>query len=171
SVTSGVSKLQGGQAAALIDGTWDSVAIKSALGKNFAVAKLPTININGTATQTISLMGYKMLGVNKNTKYPNTAHALAQFLTDKTSQIDRVKDLGWGPSNKEAQQDPAAKNDPAIQAVQEQAQYSLPQTVMVGTFWDPMAAIGSYLITEKGNPLTPAALTKLMNDTKSAICE
>ena len=66
--------------AAGIDGSWDAAAIKNVLGDNFGAVKLPTINVNGEDKQMISLHGYKLLGVNARSKYPNAAQLLADYL-------------------------------------------------------------------------------------------
>ena len=47
-----------------IDGSWNSKKVAEYLGDDYGAAKLPTIDVNGTATQIISMNGYKLLGVN-----------------------------------------------------------------------------------------------------------
>ncbi|MDP4119920.1 MAG: extracellular solute-binding protein, partial [Bacillota bacterium] len=170
-VTSGVSGMQNGNVAALIDGTWDAPAIKKALGSNFGVVKLPTININGQNTQMVDFLGYRALGVNINTKFPATAHALAAYLSSKDCQEQLASNLEICPSNIEALNDSAIASDPVISAMKEQQKNSIEQTEISGCFWDPVASVGSYLYEPDGNPIDDASLKALLKDTMSAIEE
>ena len=154
-LSSEVAKIPTGMAAdpqivaAGIDGTWDTVAIQEALGDNYGAAKLPTIKINGTDKPMISLHGYKLMGVNAVTKFPNAAQLLADFLTNEESQIKRAKDLGWGPSNENAKKDAAVTGSEAITAALEQSENSVAQVNMADTFWSPMATLGNTLWKDK----------------------
>ncbi|MBQ2470360.1 MAG: extracellular solute-binding protein, partial [Ruminococcus sp.] len=60
-----------------VDGSWNTNADQKALGDNFGAAKLPTINVDGTDKQLISLFGYKYIGVNAASKFPASAQILA----------------------------------------------------------------------------------------------
>lgn len=154
-LSSEVAKIPTGMAAnpqivaAGIDGTWDTNAIKEALGDNYGAAKLPTIKVKGEDKQMISLHGYKLIGVNSVSKYPNAAQALADFLTNEESQIKRAEGLGWGPSNTKAKESDAVKNSDSITAVLEQSENSVPQVNMSDTFWSPMATLGNTLWKDK----------------------
>ena len=137
--------------AAGVDGSWNTNAVKDALGDNFGAAKLPTINVNGEDKQIISLHGYKYIGVKSTTKYPYCAQALANFLTSKEAQLKRAEVLGWGPSNNEAVTDPVVTGNIALTAIIEQAKNSVPQTGISETFWTPMGALGNYLWKNNGS--------------------
>lgn len=130
-----------------VTGTWSASAIKEKLGDNFAVAKLPTINVNGEDKQMISMHGYKLMGVNVKTKYPLTSRALACYLSGEKCQTERAEALGFGPSNLKALENDVSKNDPTLVAINEQQKYSIPQLIISNGFWDPMAAFGEYIYT------------------------
>ena len=134
-----------------IDGPWNVTADLAALGDNFGAAKLPTINVNGEDKQIISLHGFKYIGVNAVSKYPYAAQALADFLTNKESQVERAKAVAWAPSNEEALKDPAVTENAALSAIFEQKQYSVLQSGIAETFWTPMGALGNYLWQESAN--------------------
>ena len=134
-----------------IDGPWNVTADLAALGDNFGAAKLPTINVNGEDKQIISLHGFKYIGVNAVSKYPYAAQALADFLTNKDSQVERAKAVAWAPSNEEALKDPAVTENAALSAIFEQKQYSVLQSGIAETFWTPMGALGNYLWQESAN--------------------
>ena len=144
-------------AAAGIAGSWNMAAIKETLGDNAGYAIIPTININGTATQTINMLGYKFLGVNSQSKYPGTAQVLAYYLTNYKCQMERAEMLDWTPCNIEAQNSAFVRNNPSMVALMEQSYYSVPQTAIAATFWDSLAALGTYML-QGGSDLSTKAL-------------
>lgn len=134
-----------GTTAAGIAGSWNIAAVKEALGDNAGFAIIPTIEIDGVATQTINMFGYKFLGVNSQSSYPVTSQVLAYYLTNYDCQMERAEVLEWAPSNADAQQSDLVKNNPSMSALMAQTEYSVPQTALAGTFWDPLAALGTYM--------------------------
>lgn len=131
--------------AAGFDGSWNIAAAQKALGTNYGAAKLPTISIKGTDTQIISMNGYKLMGVNSRTQYPNAAHLLAEYLTNDECQRKRLDELGWIPSNWDLSLSYVAEANAGCGACLEQAEYSVPQVNVANTFWSPMGSLGSYL--------------------------
>ncbi|MBQ2971302.1 MAG: extracellular solute-binding protein [Ruminococcus sp.] len=150
--------------AAGIDGSWDAAAIKNVLGDNFGAVKLPTINVNGEDKQMISLHGYKLLGVNARSKYPNAAQLLADYLSGEACQLERAEKNSWGPSNTVAAASEAATSNVAIKAALDQSLYSIPQINMSSTFWDPMGTLGNNLFKEEAKYDTET-LTALLDKT------
>ncbi|MEG1687414.1 MAG: extracellular solute-binding protein, partial [Angelakisella sp.] len=69
-----------GSVAAGISGTWNAGDIKTALGDNYGVCKLPTFTCGGAQVQMSSYAGTKLIGVNSQTKSPLDAMALAEWL-------------------------------------------------------------------------------------------
>lgn len=159
-----VSQLSEGVCAAGIDGSWDTKAAMEALGDDFGAVKLPTINIGGKDTQIVSMHGYKMIGVNKSSKFPETAQLLANYLTNEESQLKRAQELYWGPSNTKAAANEVVTSNIAIKAILEQSKYSVPQVAVTQQFWDPMANLGNKLYSPDAKYDT-ATLTKLLKDT------
>ncbi len=135
-----------------IDGSWNSEPDAKALGENFGATKLPTIKVNGKDTQMISMYGYKMIGVNANTKYPRTAQILAYYLSSEECQQQRCKELGWSPTNKVVAESKDATGNVSIQALLAQSEHAVPQLNVSTTFWDPMANLGNKLVAEETNP-------------------
>lgn len=154
-----VDGFKNGTVAAGIAGAWNIAAIKETLGDNAGYAIMPTIDINGTATQSINMFGYKFLGVNSQSKFPGTSQVLAHYLTNEECQLKRVEALEWGPSNANVQNNDIVKNNPSMAALMAQTEYSVPQTGLAGTFWDPLAALGTYMC-EPSSDLSDAALQK-----------
>lgn len=141
-----------GTVAAGIDGNWDFAVDTDALGENFGAAKLPTVNVNGTAEQIISMHGYKMIGVNSLSAYPKAAQLLADYLTDEHAQTVRAEKLGWGPSNINAAADTAVTGNVGLAAILEQSKYSVPMRDIAYTFWTPTGLLGSYVSKGDSDP-------------------
>ncbi len=131
--------------AAGIDGSWNAAAVEDALGDDFGAVKLPTINVNGTDEQIVSMHGYKLIGVNSHSKHLDAAEVLADFLTSEEAQLKRAQVLSWGPSNNEAVKDPSVTDNVALSAILEQSKYSVPQVNIADTFWSPMGTLGNTL--------------------------
>lgn len=136
--------------AAGIDGSWNAATIKGKLGDDYGAVKLPTINIKGTDTQIISMSGYKLIGVNALSKFPYSAHALANYLAGEKCQLARAEKLSWSPSNKVAVESDVVKANLGSMACLEQAKHALPQVNIADTFWSPMGTLGNYLVKTNG---------------------
>ncbi len=152
------------QVGAGIDGTWDTSVNQKALGDDFGVAKLPTINIDGTDTDIVGMIGYKYIGVNNNTKYPEAAMALADYLADKDCQQERLNDLGWTPTHTGVE----VKDNPGITAMQEEGKTFVVQANIIQAFWDPMGNLGNQITKDKAD-LSDASMSKLLKDTLNNI--
>ena len=146
-----------GTCAAGVVGSWDIKDVEEALGENVGYAVIPSINVNGTEVASKNMFGYKYLGVNKITKYPLTAQTLANYLTSYDAQIYRAQELGWTPVNIEAQKHEVVTSSKSIKVFMAQAANSVVQTEVASTFWDPLAALGTYMLTE-GNDTSAEAL-------------
>ena len=134
-----------GTVAAGFDGNWNTAADMQALGDNFGAAKLPTINVDGEDMRIVPLGGYKLMGVNAHSAFPNAAQLLANYLTEEDAQRKRAEELMWGPTNKAVMETDAVTGSPALKALAEQAEYAVPMSDMSDTFWSPMATLGNYV--------------------------
>lgn len=148
-----------------VDGSWNSVADKEALGDDFGASKLPTINVNGKDKQLISMFGYKYIGVNAKTKFPRSAHILAYYLASEECQTQRAEKLGWGPSNTKAKETDFVKNDVTLQAIQAQSQNAVPQVNIQGTFWQAMGTLGSEMMKDGWKADDKKATKELLEST------
>lgn len=132
----------GSTIAAGVSGTWNAVDIATILGANYGATKLPTFNLGGMQTQLGSFAGFKLMGVNSLTVFPEEAMALAEFLTNEANQIKRFETRKLGPSNKNAAQNEAVVADVALSALAQQAPYAMSQNSVAGTYWGPAEAFG-----------------------------
>ena len=148
------------EAAAAVSGTWNAATIKQLLGDDMGVCILPTVKIGGEDMRLSGFMGYKLMGVNGYSKNKGEATRLAAYLTNEQNQLKRFKDRGFAPTNKKAAAMPEVMNDPVISVVLEQAAYNRSQKNVPSTFWTPMAALITPLLTAKaeGKTVTDAQL-------------
>lgn len=135
---------------AIVDGTWDSEAVKGALGDNYACAKLPSFEgSDGKTYQLSGFGGFKLIGIKPQEDAGKLAvcHALAQHLTSTEVQLARYQAEGFGPSNLAAQQDAAVQADEALSALGAQLAFTIPQGNYPGDYWSLATALGDDVIT------------------------
>ena len=137
-----LAELATGDLIAFVSGTWNTKAFEEAYGTGYAAAKLPTFDVNGTATQMGSYSGYKFVGVNSYSKNVGWAMLLAEFISNAQSQEAVYEATGEGPANTEAL---AKASSPALDALAAQSAYADLQRVG-GAYWDPAAALGQNLV-------------------------
>ena len=135
-------------AAAIVDGTWDSGAAKELFGDNYACAKLPTFEVDGQEYQMSGFGGFKLLGVKPQTDTNKAivCMELAKYLSSAEVQLARYQEVGWGPSNLEAQADEAVQADEALTALAEQLTYTIPQGQYPNEYWDLATSLGDDII-------------------------
>ena len=129
--------------AAGVSGTWNADAIKEKLGDNYAAAKLPTFTAAGEQVQMSSFAGFKLVGVNSMTEYPEDAMALAEWLTNEENQLKRFEQRAMGPSNIKVAESAAVQENVALAALAAQAQYASSQKEVLGNYWGPAEAFGT----------------------------
>lgn len=164
-------------AAAIIDGTWDAESVKKLFGDNYACAKLPSFTgSDGKTYQLSGFSGYKLLGVKPQQDEAKLAvcDALAAYLSSEEAQLARYKAVGWGPSNKAAQQSSEVKADEALSALNEQMQYDVPQGQYPADFWSLSTGLADSVITGKITSKTSdadllATLQKFQDTCKSYV--
>ena len=132
-----------------VSGTWNAEEIKKSLGEDFGVAKLPTIKLNGEDKNMVSMANFKLYGVNAQTKHPEEAHMLADFLSDRKAQESRFTDRSYAPTHMElsADEEFMASNQ-VVGALTSQSRHSILQTSIdqVSNFWTPAEAFGTGII-------------------------
>lgn len=149
-----IGLLKDGKCASFCTGSWNAVAIKEALGDNYAACKLPqfTFELNGNkVTKKINPFGdYKSIGVNSQTKEPEAAFLLAEFLVGDFAQEQRLKVRSMSPTNKTVMQlaREGKYNDPGVVANIEQADQVVPRPTIpqLAQYWSGAASIGSHIV-------------------------
>ncbi len=136
------SRFKSGKLAAYISGSWKTAAFAEALGANFGVAKLPTIDIGGEARDMVSFAGGKMYVVKSTTRHPVEAMALAEFLTNEENQLKRFKERSILPCNEELAENEEVRSNVAIAAELEQLAHTVatPAISQMSKYWAPVGA-------------------------------
>ncbi len=146
------SYLNDGKLKAVVTGTWNTATLQKVWGKdNVGAAKLPTVKLGGKDTQLNSFGGYKLVGVNSQSKYTITSAIIASYLTGKDVQEQRYKGRNLIPTNKELRESDEVKNNPIVAAIDAQMPFAHSQSVCTQAFWDPIAAVGKDATTGNFN--------------------
>lgn len=156
---------------AAVCGTWKAKELKTAWGDDYAATYLPSLETPDGKFQMKNFSGYKLMGVNPLSKFCKSsaanlawAHKIAQYMTDKQSQLERYTATGSGPSNLEALQDSTIKADVALTALNAQYDkvcYYPGTTTNVGNglgyrtqdsvpanYWTPLQTYGTAIYNE-----------------------
>ena len=129
--------------AAGVSGTWNADAIKEKLGENYAATKLPTFTLGEEQAQMGSFAGFKLVGVNTMTAFPEDAMAVAEWLTNEENQVKRFELRAMGPSNVNAAASEAVQANIALAALAAQSQFAVSQKDVLGGYWTPAEAFGA----------------------------
>ena len=145
---------------AIVDGTWDAVAVKGILGENYAATKLPTID----GFQLGGFGGFKMLGVKPQTDENKLAacDALALYLSSGEVQQARYDAVKWGPSNLKTQASDAVKADEALSALAAQLNFCIGQGQYPGEYWSLATALGDDILADKLDNATDEQLMETL---------
>ena len=138
-----------GDLIAYVCGTWRSGEFEENYGDGYAATKLPTFDVDGTATQMGSFAGYKFVGVNSYSDNVGWSMLLAEYLTSESSQEAIYDATGEGPSNTEAL---SKASSVALDALAEQAPYADLQ-IVGDKYWDPSMALANSLASYDGSDL------------------
>lgn len=136
------SRFKAGRLASYVSGSWKTEAFREALGDNFGVAKLPTINLGGGERNMVSFAGGKMYVVKSTTKHPLEAMALAAFLTNEDNQLKRFNQRALLPNNTNLSGHKDIISEPAIAAELAQLEFSVatPSIPQISKYWTPVEA-------------------------------
>lgn len=137
-----------GSIVAGVSGIWNAEKITASLGENYAATKLPAMTLGGKQVQMSSFGGYKLIGINSQTAFPDAAMLLGRWLTNEQNQIKRFNDRQMGPSNVKASGNPAVKENIALAALSVQSAYAVSQNDVLGKYWEPAAAFGTAMISK-----------------------
>ncbi len=134
---------------AAVSGAWNATDIKNSLGDNFGATKLPTIRLGTEDKNLISMANFKLYGVNAQTKFPEEAHELANYLTDREAQETRFRSRNYAPTHtKLAENTDFLSSNDVVAALTAQSAHSILQTSIdqVSNFWTPAEAFGTGII-------------------------
>jgi len=156
--------LKEGKAGALFYGAWAKGNFSDALGENYGVAELPSLN----GKHLTCFGGSKLLVLNATTKEPEAALALAQYIISEDSQLKRFKDVGQTPTAVNLANNADVKADPAVAAEVAQGAYTITNNPLNNDakYWDLEAAVMNDVYNGKitGAEAIQAALDQMVAD-------
>lgn len=162
----GLSGLRDGSINAIFSGSWDAAAVQEALGDNYGVAALPTVNINGEAKQLKSFAGSKAIGVNPNCEYPQVAVALASYLGSAEAQQAHYEMRSVIPCNTELLADEAISSDMLVAAQNNTFNTTAiiqPFVPAMGNYWTPAENFGKSIVNGEVTHDNAADMTEEFN--------
>lgn len=132
-----------GKMAACVYGPWAAGTYQEALGDNYGVALLPSVKMaDGTEVKLGGFSQYNAVGVKAGCEFPITAADLADYLTNKDSQKQRISAIGDSPTNLELANDASAfEGYDAIKINVEQCKNTKLQAGSMGSYWTSMSGI------------------------------
>lgn len=133
-----------------VNGTWSATAAQEAWGDDYAATCLPTYTCNEQQYQMSSVAGYKMFGVNANSKWTGWAMLVAEWLTNEENQMTRFTLREAGPANVAAASSAEVLANPAIAALAKQSQYAVVDGCEGANYWSPAETLGKIFVD--GNP-------------------
>ena len=86
------------------------------------VAAYPTVDFGSGEVQMKAFLGVKLFAVNQQTDAPLASMALANYLSNETSQLIEFQEMGVIPSNKVVQESAEVQEDVVAKAVMEMSQ-------------------------------------------------
>ena len=126
-------------ASVLISGTWSASQMKQILGDNFGVCKLPSyVGLDNKTYQMKSFISARSVLVSPQEDLLKEAflHDIAAYLVSEEVQGELYEEFGWLPSNTNAAASDAIKNDLVAMAAISQAEFAIPQDIIIGYWWD-----------------------------------
>lgn len=129
---------------ACISGAWEMKdTFKGAT--NIKYRTLPSITIDGQQKPLISFSNSKVYVVNNKSEHKATASRLAAYITSESSQLRYAAERGYYPSNKNAQENTAVKDDPFFKVIRAQLDLSAPVPVIpeISRYWEAAKSLGT----------------------------
>ncbi len=136
--------------AACVSGIWNYPTALNAMEKagrpqDLGCAEMPTFTIEGAKYHISSFSGYKLIGVKPQTdaKKVSVCKRIARYLSSYTCQLQRFKEVGWGPTNLTALADKDVKAHPGLAALRAQKPYSKPQVQCPSSWFSSVSTLAN----------------------------
>ncbi len=140
------STLTDGTINAYFSGTWDYDAVVAAIGEeNVGICAAPTYTLNGEEKQLKAFAGSKAVGVNKNSKAPEQAVALAAWLGGPEAQKDHYDMRNIIPTDLSINVGDDALAKAQMDAM-DFASIVQPLQENMGLYWTPAQTLGEEIV-------------------------
>ena len=138
------NQLASGNLVACVSGTWDGITAQNVYGDGYAATKLPTFKVGDAQVQQGSVAGYKFVGVNGYSENSGWAVLLADYISNEEAQQAFFDQRESGLSNKNVAASDSVKENVALGALAQQAEFAQAQKVG-GKYWDPAQTFGELI--------------------------
>ena len=138
------NQLASGNLVACVSGTWDGITAQNVYGDGYAATKLPSFKVGDAQVQQGSVAGYKFVGVNGYSENSGWAVLLADYISNEEAQQAFFDQRESGPSNKNVAASDSVKENVALGALAQQAEFAQAQKVG-GKYWDPAQTFGELI--------------------------
>ena len=154
-------------AGAIITGVWEYEYIKSQFGDNLVCAELPSFTVDGQKYHMSSFDGYKLMGVKPqgDKKKASVCRKLAEYLTNSENQLNRFKQVSWGPTNITASENADVKAHPALAALAAQHEFAHQQEQCPGAWFNSLGGLAGSITTTS----TEAQIRALLANYKAGL--
>lgn len=145
-----LSMVRSGDVNAYFCGTWQAEQTREALGDNFGVAPLPSINVNGKDYQLRPFSSAKGIGVKSTTEHPQIAIELALYLGGYDSEKYHYEKRGYIPCYDEFLATPEIQADEVVQVDDySTSQIAVPRMSFteMSWFWTPAESFGKEILS------------------------
>lgn len=130
-----------GSVIAGVSGPWNAGIMEEEWGEDYGAVKLPTYTLKGKQIQMCSFTGFKLLGINANTKYPELCMDIVDYITIEKNQIREFETTGEIPANIKARDQEEIDNSVAARALADQSEFSYIQNVN-NPYWEASRKMG-----------------------------
>lgn len=148
-------------AGAIITGVWEYEYIKSQFGDNLECAELPNFTYGGETFHMSSFDGYKLMGVKPQAdkKKASVCRKIAEYLTNGENQLNRFKQVSWGPTNLEASKNSDVISHPALAALAKQHEFATQQEQCPGAWFNSLGGLAGSIATNSSEAEIQALLS------------
>ena len=167
------SKLNG-TAAAVISGVWEYEVALNRLGPDrLGCAEMPYFTVDGQNYHLSSYDGYKLMGVKPqvDTKKASVCRKLARYLTGGSCQIERFKEVSWGPTNNDASQREEVKSHPGLAALYKQHEFAKQQGQCPGAWFVALSTTAKAVTANSSDDEIRQILTNYKNGLDDLLSE
>ncbi|MCR5587568.1 MAG: extracellular solute-binding protein [Lachnospiraceae bacterium] len=130
-----------GEVIAGVSGPWNAGIMEEEWGEDYGAAKLPTYTLKGKQIQMCSFTGFKLLGINANTKYPELCMDIVDYITIEKNQIREFETTGEIPANIKARDQEEIDNSVVARALADQSEFSYIQNIN-NPYWEASRKMG-----------------------------
>ncbi len=161
---------------ACVSGIWNyPTALKAFkdIGEQYlGCAEMPSFTAeDGNKYHISSFSGYKLIGVKPQTdaKKVSVCKRIARYLSSYTCQLQRFKEVGWGPTNLTAQADKDVKAHPGLAALTAQKPYSKPQVQCPSSWFSSVSTLANSIKADSTDPEIRNALKDYEDNLESLL--